>query len=279
MVRVDGSSAAHAIVLEPFASELNLGSSAGTPESDALRASGFSVDEAYDTDVSVSLMSTLSHYSVVYILTHSGVNAQGEGVIATGEVANPDPNVKPLLDDHTVIIVGIAGSDTKYYGVLSGYFSEHVGRFPPNSLVFVNGCSILRGTLVWGALAAQGVRAMVSWDNESAAPDDGTAGQQFFDELAAGETVAGAVSRVVSAGHGVSVIGGTAAHFGYVGDGDFTLHDVLDPPTATPVPSPTPTASPSAAPTTPTATPARRHRARWPEPLPWRTVAGMADRR
>lgn len=263
--------AGRAIVLEPFAAELNLGPDAGDAEVTALKSDGFSVDQAYDGAVTVSTIDSLPRYNVVYMLTHSGVNAQGEGVIATGQVANGDPSMQPYLDDHTVLIVGVAGSETKYYGVLSGYFTQHTGQFPPESLMVVNGCSMLRASLVWQALAAHNVRTMVSWDNEGRANDDVAAAQTFFQSMAGGKSVSDSVADVARSGFGTSIVDGTVARFGYLGDGSLTLHDVLVPPTSTPPPTPTIMPSSTALPTA-SASPIPHRPYTWPKPVLLRTV-------
>lgn len=262
-----------ALVLEPFATELGLGSRAGEAEAVSLRSAGFAVDQAYDGQVDVALMRTLAQYNVVYILTHSGVNPEGEGVIATGQLANSDPSVQPLLDDHTVMIVGVVGTPDMFYGLLSGYFREHASPFPLDSLWFINGCSMLKGSLVWHALASLNVRAMVSWDDEAMQNEDAVSAQLFFQSLAAGKTVSQAIADVVAAGHGRSVVGTTAGQLGYLGDGAFTLRDVLTQPTPTITPTPTDTSTPLPTPTataSPTATPFV-HRP-WPAPIAWKTV-------
>src|SRR5450759_2710955 len=58
---------ARAVVLEPFATELSLGSDAGSPEVNALQVSGFAVDRAIDSQVSVTAMLSLPSYAVVYM--------------------------------------------------------------------------------------------------------------------------------------------------------------------------------------------------------------------
>jgi hypothetical protein len=262
-------------VLEPFADELGLGQDEGGAEAASLRSAGFAVDQAYNEQADMRLMQSLPAYSVVYMLTHSGVNAEGEGVIATGQVANPDPSVQPLLDDRTVMVVGVVGTSQKYYGILSGYFMRHSSAFPAGSLWFVNGCSMLRASLVWNALAYRGVRAMVSWDNEAMANDDATAAQIFYQSLAAGRTVSQSLGDVFAAGHGRSLVGVTTAQLGYLGDAGFTLHDVQfpPPPTSTAPPTATSTPVPAAPPASPTPSPHLRHP--WPAPLPWKTAVRL----
>lgn len=269
-----------ALVLEPFATQLYLGANAGDAEASALESAGFTVDRASDEAVTVQTMTQLPRYNVVYMLTHSGVNTAGEGVIATGEVANGDPSVQPFLDDHTVLIVGVVGSALKFYGVLSGFFRDHVSDFPRGSLVFVNGCSILRASLVWKALAARNVSTMVSWDNEAMQKDDTVASALFFDSMARGKTVQSSLADVYAAGHGRSTVDGTVASIGYLG-ADVSLRDVLSPPSPTPIPTetslPTSTPPPTPLPTigpsparSPTHASTTWHH--WPRPLPLRTA-------
>ena len=108
--------------MEPFATELGLGSNAGDLEKNALQAAGYSVDELYDQQVSLASMTILHTYNVVYLETHSGVNTGGEGVVATGQIAgNNDPGVAPLLKSGAAVLVHVSGSQQVYYGITSTY--------------------------------------------------------------------------------------------------------------------------------------------------------------
>lgn len=247
-----------AVVLEPFYSELGLAPSEGAQEASDLESAGFQVDQKYDSEVDVATMASLSQYSVVYMLVHSGVNQYGEGVIATGEVVQDGPappDVAPYLADHTVMVTGVAGSTTEYYGVLSGFFQNHEATFPSDSLIFINGCSLLKASRVWNALASKGVGSMVTWDDEVMSVDEEAAASAFLNAFLQGDSVADSVAAVLASGHGRSYGGPNPAQIGYLGDGALTLPAVLDPPpTPTPTPTSPPTLIPTAAPTpTPTA--------------------------
>lgn len=226
-----------ALVLEPFASELNLGPQAGKVEADDLQAAGYRVDRLVDGAVTMGTMSTLANYNVVYILTHSGVNQWGEGVVATGELANTDPAMDPLIKEFSVLVVGVVGTKQLYYGIMSRYIQYHVGRFPAHSLMFINGCSMLSASLFWKALASKGMGAMVSWDHDGLAVDDVPAGDDFFGAMYRGRDVTDALAAVRADGHGTSQpAGGPIAHIGYLGDGSITLQSASGlTPTATPV--------------------------------------------
>lgn len=235
--RADGARAA---VLEPFATQLNLGIHDGDTVAADLQAAGFQVDQAYDGAVTVNSMASLSRYSVVYMVAHVGVNPEGEAVVATGQPVDDDPSVAPLIQEGSVMTVEVAGTSQQYYGILSTYIRTHEDAFPRNTLVFVNGCGLLRGSLFWEALHAKGVRALVGWDQESMSRDESIAGGAFFGALAGGMTVADAVNAVRSQGYGTSVVDGQTAQFGYVGDGTMTLPEAIPPPTPTPLPTATP---------------------------------------
>jgi hypothetical protein len=249
-LHVDNSDASlgRALVAEPFATELSLGAHAGDVEAKDLQYAGFQVDQIYDDAVTIETMRSLAQYNVVYMLTHSGVNKYGEGVVATGQLATGDPTVEPLVSDGSVLKVGVAGSSELYYGILSHFVTAHMSEFAPHSLIFLNGCMLLRGTVFWQALQAKGASVLLSWDNNGLAKDDTLAAGAFFGEMIHGKTVSDAVSTVLADGYGVSTSDQQTAKLGYVGDGSITLAALL--------PSPTPTATLTQAPTTtPTATP------------------------
>lgn len=233
-----------ALVLEPFATQLNLGSRAGDIEVADLEYAGYQVDQAYDGQVSVESMASLSRYSVVYMLTHSGVNEYGEGVVATGQLVNGDPEADKLILDHSVWKVGIVGSDAEYYGVLSSYIRQHLDTFPQRALVFINGCMLLRASLFWNALSDKGVAAMVSWDYDGMARDDSSSAVEFFGAMVRGASVAEAMDSVRAAGLGVSSYEGQPAHMGFVGDASLRLRDQISQPPATPTETVRPTATP-----------------------------------
>jgi hypothetical protein len=239
-----------AAVLEPFLTELHLDAHTDDSAIASLRSAGFSVDFLSDTAVTVATMATLAPYRVIYLNTHSGVNQYGEGVIATGEVAasakvGGDPAADALVKEGTAMIVAVSGSDTLYYGLKSGYFRQYEPAFAPGSLVFINGCSLLRATLFWDALSAHGLATFVSWDNPVAPPGDSTAAALVLASLSTGRTVDEAVADAVRAGYGWMVTEGQKAILGYRGDGGLQLI----PDTPSPTSTPTPTASPTSTPT------------------------------
>jgi hypothetical protein len=271
--------AVQAAVWEPFASELGLGPNAGDIEVQQLQAAGFAVDQKYDTSVTVAQMATLSRFNVVYMHTHSGLTASGDGIVASGEPVNGDSSVAPFLADGSVITVGVAGSAQQYYGITGTFITRHEGIFPSGSLLFLNGCALLRSTTFWQALHSRGVSTLVSWDQNGAAKDDFLSAAAFFNVMGTGQTVAGAISTLRASGYGTSSDNGVPATLGYAGDGTLTLHGAAvtggpgpTPPiatsttvpvatsTATPVvtatPIPTATAAPSS---TSTSTPVPTH--------------------
>ncbi len=256
LARSHAGTGAKAIVLEPFHAELALPDAEGPNEAAALRAAGFSVETLTDQQVTVQTMLSLSQYNLVYMLTHSGVNQYGEGLIATGEVANPDPAVKPYYQDKSVIVTGVAGSTTNYFGVVSEFFAWHSAQFPPDSMVFFDGCSLLHAPLLWNALQSHGVSTMVSWDADAMSPDEVAAGERFTAAFTSGSSVADSIAHLAAKGYGQSGVMGITAHVGYLGDGTLRVQDVLSPhPTPTPLPTLVPTVTPAVSPT-PTPEPA-----------------------
>lgn len=251
---------ARALVLEPFASELGLGPTAGDPEVNQLRAAGFQVDQLYDTNVTVSVMASMAGYNVVYMHTHSDPFGAGDGVVATGQLANDDASVAQMLQNGTVVKVKVSGSDAIYYGITSAFLRMYEGQFPGNSLVFLNGCGLLKAPVFWQALAARGVSVMLSWDIEATSQDNYLGAAAFFAEMGQGMTVAGAIAAEQAAGYGTSNVNGQQAVLGYLGDGRITLRDAANPPArSTPTtvptkPAPTVTRTATAATSTPTAT-------------------------
>jgi hypothetical protein len=235
--------AGRAEILEPFATELQLNPSIDDPEIASLQNAGFSVDRLVDADVTVEAMLNLDRYRVLYLNTHTGVNQYGEGIIATGELANGDPTAEAMVKEGTAYIVGVSGSDGHYYGVISSFFLAHLGQFPAGSMMFVNGCSLLRATRVWDALATRGMGAFISWDDYVDPPGDTTAAALVFADLSTGRTVQQAVASAFAQGFGVMQIEGHSAQLGWRGDGSLTWA----PPTPTPVPSST--ATPQSTPT------------------------------
>jgi hypothetical protein len=255
-----------ALVLEPFATELGLGPHSGDLISQTLADTGFEVDAAYDGAVTVLSMEDLWHYDVVYMDTHSGVNQYGEGVVGTGQLADGDPAVEQLVKEGSVLIGGVAGSSQLYYGILSGFVMLHEQQFPAGALLFVNGCTLLKGTAFWYALAARGAGAMISWSDDVAPVPAAVAGNLVVADLASHFSVADTVAQAPRQGYAFTNAEGGPAHLGYLGDGSLTLWPEA---AATPTPSPiaasgetpvgplalSPTVTPTASPTpTPMAT-------------------------
>jgi|SRR5579884_1532917 len=243
-------SAGRAVVLEPFATELGLGPHAGDLQAQFLEDAGYSVDQLYDGAVTVDEMEKLDQYNVVDIDTHSGANQYGEGVMATGEPYGDDPSLQPWVKEMSVMPTTVAGTSQLYYGVLSHFFVAHESRFPPNALVFVNGCDLLEATVFWQALAYQGVGAMVSWDGLVEPGDAETSGNLLIANLTSGMSVSDAISAVLRVGAGTSVVNGTTSRLGYLGNGNLTLAEGSEP-TPTPTPASTAAPSPTVAPTVP----------------------------
>jgi len=277
--------AARALVMEPFASQLGLGPQAGDAEVGDLQSAGYSVDQLYDTQVTLKALTTLSQYNVAYMQTHAGVVTGGEGIVASGVKEGTDPNVAPLIRNGTVILIGVSGTTQKYYGITSSFVTQYEGQFPAHSLVFLNGCNLLSAPRFWNALAGKGAGVLVSWDREATSTSNFIAGAQFFKYMDnAGTTVDSAIGAVHAAGFGTSLVDGTVANFGSTGDGTITLGNAAAAPEKTPQPGtptpglpsatgqptnsgPTPTALVLRTSIPPTATPI-------PQPTATRTVSG-----
>ena len=252
-----------ALVLEPFATELQMGPTAGDAEVNDLQSAGYHVDYLYDTQVTVNTFTTLSQYNVVYMHTHSGPGAGG--IVATGEPANGDPSVAPYLADGSVIVSSVAGTAQQYYGITSRFVLYHLGQFPANSLLFVNGCALLGSGSFPQALASRGLGVLVSWDQDSKAPENFLAAAVFFGQMSQGATVDSAIAATRASPWGTSTVTyngvTTTATIGYQGNGQITLQSAKQPipgggppsSTATPQPTATPTAIPP--PSTSTSTP------------------------
>jgi hypothetical protein len=246
-IAADGGSA-KALVLEPFATELGLGASAGEQEVEALRAAGFSVDVYRDGQVTIPVMQQIPQYAVTYIETHAAVMPNGDAVVVSGET---DPG--PYADyyrDHTLAQATVSGDPTKalYNSVTGAFFIAHTAPFSAGSLLYINGCSVLSAPTFWSALQSRGLRALISWDGESAGTTDETAGSFVLNKLSQGLAVDPVVADAVTQGVGVSLMTVPPAHLGYRGNGQETLADALhatDPPTPTAVPTPTATPAPS----------------------------------
>lgn len=261
-----GTGGAKALVLEPFADELQMGPDAGKVEADALTRAGFAVDVLRNQDVTVGIMEQLANYSVVYMETHSAVLPGGDAVVVTGET-DTTPYAS-LFKDHSLLQAYVAGDKTRtlYDAITSVFVTRHMGAFPNNSIVFLNGCAVLQAPALWNALQQQNVSTLISWDADVYSSDNEVAGDYVMTNLANGDTVATDTSSAVTKGLGTSVVDGKTAHLGFLGDGGNTLALALSHATVTPTPtttaSPTLTLTPTPTATlTPTATPKPRRTA------------------
>jgi hypothetical protein len=254
-------SSGRALVLEPFATD-QIGTHDADLEINVLRANGFQIDYLADQDVTVAEMANLWKYNVIYMHTHAGVNQWGYGVIATGQVADNDPSVTPLLQNGSVMVTGVDGSSQLYYGILGPYVEQYEGQFPANSLFYLDTCDLGHADKMWDDFSAKGVGALVTWDGHSELRDETAAAQAFFAAMGGGNTVLDALHAVHQQGLDTSTSQGKVAKLGYFGDGYVTLHGrATGAPTATPVP-PTSTATPASQATatataSPTAVPRR----------------------
>lgn len=247
-----------ALVLEPFAGELGLGPDAGQGEADALRRAGFTVTILRDSAVTLSVMQTMSQYAFVYIETHSNsLSSGGDAVIATAETdAAPYAS---LVADGSLKQVTVAGDSQNIYLAITGVFiSRHLGDFPHDSIMFVNGCSVLNAPLFWNALQQRNVDALIGWDNEVPGTFSAEAGKYTVNQLGASDSVAGSVAATLEQGLGIGISDTGPARLGFEGDGADTLAAALGnspaAPAATATSTPSPTATPTSTPS-PTATP------------------------
>lgn len=238
--------AARALVLEPFAGELSLGSTAGGAEMDALQRAGYAVYVRRDGGVTVPVLETLGNYSAVYMETHSGTLPGGDAIIATGETDfAPYASMAPTRfgGDGSLMPALVAGDPTHrlYVAVTSTFIRLHVGRFPPDSIVFLNGCSLLQAPLFWQTLQSRGVASLISWNEQTDANVADPAGAVVVQDLMAGDTVEGSMQAASNAGLDVTN-SSPPAHLGFDGDGGARLSIFITPtPTlvsATPVAAP-----------------------------------------
>ncbi|MGH2444253.1 MAG: hypothetical protein ACRDFX_13945 [Chloroflexota bacterium] len=252
------SGPAQALVLEPFAGELNLGSNAGQREADSLTQAGFKVTILRDSAVTVHVMMTLNQYAVVYMETHSNpISSGGDAVVATAET-DTTPYAS-LFKEGSLKQVTVAGDTTgKIYDAITGiFFTDHVGTFTPGSLLFINGCGVRDAPLFVKAVQGRDVAALIGWDNEVPGLLNAVTGSYVMGQLAGGATVAASVNSALETGLGIAVSGTTAATLGFDGQGSDTLANALagaEGTTATATSTATPTATPTSTPS-PTATP------------------------
>ena len=261
--QADSGRPARAAAFEPFATELGFSPQGFDPAVSYLKLAGFQVDAVYDSQVTLATMATLGQYNVVYVLSHSGVEDDGTGLLATAQETACKPYTSP---DGTVQAVGVWGSSTCYLAITPKFIEKLPDHFPPDSIVFLNGCTLLISHPFWVALANRGAGVMLSWNGDAINQDDAITAQDVFGELQSGLSVASAIDAVRALGAGRSVFQGKIATLGFAGDGGITLKraaaavpPAVPPtliPTDTPVPTktPTPTSTPTPGPATPTAT-------------------------
>jgi hypothetical protein len=196
--------------------------------------------------------------------THSNIWGAGDVVIMTGETN--DQNYLPLLRDGSIVQTTVAGQKKKvYYNALTtAFFAKHLDNFPTNSILFFNGCSLLKAAPFWTALQQRNVATLISWDEFALDSVAGAAGEYVLAHLWSGQSVAASIAAARAIGLGKSVRGKTVAHLGFLGDGSDTLLRALhgstsvtpsSTATATVTPSPTPGVSAVTFAPTPTVTP------------------------
>lgn len=244
------SGGAEALVLEPFATSLNLGPDAGSAEVYDLRALGYNVTRRLDSEVDMGTMGMLSHYAVVYWETHAGVLPNGDAVIATGQTDTQ--GLAPLFGDHSLIQVFVAGDPAKtlFVAITGEYIRLHLTDFPTHALMYLNGCSVLAAPVLWNDLQARRVETLVSWNHDAVDVIEEAAADLVFGRFTSGDTVAQAVSAADAAGLYSSSPTTGDAHLGFEGNGALTLsRDASPTPTAAPTAMPTP--APTATPTVP----------------------------
>jgi len=238
-----------AVVLEPFATELGLGASAGAAEATALQQTGFTVTLLRDSQVTVQSMADLSADSAMYVETHAGRLDDGDAVVATGQTDTS--GLSALFKDGSVIQVFVAGDPQKtlYVGVTGTFFADHTNPFLAHSLLFLNGCSVLGDATFWGDLHAHNLATLISWDNDAISTTEDDAGRVIMSSMASGATASQAVQAARDAGLGISIANGNVARLGLAGDGSLTLAGSTTP---TRSPAPVPSATPARSPPPPT---------------------------
>jgi hypothetical protein len=244
---------ARAIVLEPFADELNLGPNAGQQEASFLTAAGFTADVKRNTDVTVETMEALTGYSVVYMETHAGALQGGDAIVVTGQVSPAQVNSSPyagMYAEHSLMqafVAGQQGQPILYNAITSIFVQQHMGTFSTSSILFLNGCEILAAPVFWSALQAKNAGTLISWDQQVYSATDERAADVVLGQLQKGGTVASAISAAQAQGLGTSIGAGTTAHLGLLGYADNTLAHAMagdQIPTVTPTLTPVPTATP-----------------------------------
>lgn len=257
---------ARAVVLEPFAKQLQEGDTAGQAQADTLTRAGFKVDIYRNSQVTVKLLLSLSQYSLVYMKTHAGVLPGGDAVIAAGDTATApytklfgndayynqqQPNAPTVLGQ-----VFVDGGDGGLFNAIRAKFvSDYLTPFPNSSVFFLNGCNLLLAPVFLKALQSKNLSSVLTWDQEVRA-DAAERGLDYtLNQMASGATLDQAVQAALANGVGTAYTANGTAHLHYVGSGDITLRDVLAQATPTPTASTTPTGAAPGPTVTPTATP------------------------
>jgi hypothetical protein len=219
-----------ALILEPFAGELEPGMNPGDAEAAALRTAGFQVTIVSNAEVTVPVMETLPDYSVISITTHAGVLPNGDAVLLTGERDNHPYN--DFYKDHTLVQGYVAGEGLLYNGVTGAFFLQHMRPFGNSSILLVNGCAALAAPTFWSDLHAQNLGALLSWDKDVSSTADTEVRDHVLTVLGETTTVAQAVEQ---SGY---------PDFGFRGDGNDTLAKAAIAAPPTPTPAPTVTSTP-----------------------------------
>jgi hypothetical protein len=253
--RQGGTATKRAIVLEPFATDLHLGPTAGQTEVDSLKQAGFQVDVLRDSAVTIAAMEKLSDYSVIYMETHSGV-INDDAFVLTHEV---DPAPYTALFKDGSVVQGSPENDPGhiYLAFTSGLILHHMGTFPDSSIAFINGCSIFIAPKFWNAFLLQNVASVIAWDKKALNKDAEAAADFMFPELAGGMTVGDTLADTRAHLLDTSFSESGVSTLQFRGDINDGFPNALVGATPTPTPTPVlPTSTPTTTPTeTPTATP------------------------
>jgi hypothetical protein len=243
-----------ALVLEPFADELGLGPEAGQEHIDLLTKAGFQVDVFRNEQVTIPVMERLSDYSVVYMLTHSGLLDNGHALVLLGETnQHPYTDLFKECSNETPpvcsVMQGIGQGSKKLSVAITDYFvTKHVGDFPNSSILFLNGCEIMSAPAFVESWRQKNVASVVGWDGKvDSAITELTAGL-FFKGLTDGLTIDRSIQNLGP--YAKSVWDSKETSLMQQGYGADTLSQIL---AGTP-PPPTATAIPTARPVTPTPT-------------------------
>jgi hypothetical protein len=254
-----GPATKRAAVLEPFGTALGLGGNSGQVEADALTKAGFQVDVFRDSAVTVPVIESLSSYSVVYMESHSNYDPGiQDGFVLDGERYNNQFDQEPYksLEKDGSIYYGSPQNDPGHFYIAftSKIFSLHMSGFPYSSILFMNGCSLLKGSPRFEqAVLGGGVSAFISWTDDTNNRDAEQAADFMFPRLATGETLSAAFAEVQAALLDTSFTPTGVARLTIVGDLNDSFPNALEGATPTPTPTPVQTLPPPTS--TPTETP------------------------